>query len=292
MYTTLVVGLDLEPDGDRALPVVRALAELADVSIELLTVTPRLNEFEVDAFELSRRATANGWPAHSYSALRGDDPARSIVDHVRNRSDVLVVLATTAKRPAVGHMLGSVTERVLQLIDQPVLLVGPHVPSTFTMTRPTPIVCVDPHDDPSIVVSAVTRWTKTFASGEPWVVEVLPRAHDGSIVGAVESVHVHRVAHELTQAGVPAAWEVLHGRHPERPLETFARGLEDPVFVAASRRWTDGQWHWHSVTRQLVHRSEHLVLVAPSRVDSRDHPADGKSGAAHLAPRPEPFLTP
>ena len=78
MYTTVVVALDLEPDGDRALPVVRALSELADVSIELLSVTPRREELEVDAFELSRRATANGWPAHSYSVLRSDDPAGSI----------------------------------------------------------------------------------------------------------------------------------------------------------------------------------------------------------------------
>ena len=128
-------------------------------------------------------------------------------------------MATTARRPAVGHLLGSVTERVLQLVDQPVLLIGPHVPPTVSLTRPTLIACVDPKDDPSAVVSTVTGWKQSFASGEPWIVDVLPRTDDGSIVEVVESAHVHRVAHDLTGAGVYAAWEVLHGRHPERPLE-------------------------------------------------------------------------
>ena len=43
MITTLVVALDLASDGHRALPVVRALAELGVVDVELLTVsTPNL----------------------------------------------------------------------------------------------------------------------------------------------------------------------------------------------------------------------------------------------------------
>ena len=285
MYTTLVVALDLEPDGDRALPIVRELAELADVSIELLTVTPSREEMEVDAFELSQRATSSGWPAHSYEVIRSDDPAGAIVDHLRGRSDVLLVMATTAQRPAIGHVLGSVTERVLQLVEQPVLLVGPHVPSAFSLTRPTPIACVDPQDDPSVMVATVIRWMESFTSDDPWIVEVLPRANSGSIVGLVESAHAHRVSRELARAGVKAAWEVLHGRHPERPLEEFAHELEDPIFVTASTRWTDGRWHWHSVTRQLVHRSEHPVLVVPTKADHSVHPVDGAGDAASNAPQ-------
>ena len=64
------------PAGDRALPVVRALARLADVAVELVTVSSPLVADDIDSFELSRRATASGWPAHAYSVLHGDDVAR------------------------------------------------------------------------------------------------------------------------------------------------------------------------------------------------------------------------
>ncbi len=242
MYSTLVVALDLEPDGDRALPVVRALSELADVSIELLSVTPRREELEVDAFELSRRATANGWPAHSYSVLRSDDPAGSIVDHVRGRSDVLLVMATTARRPAVGHLLGSVTERVLHLVDQPVLLIGPHVPPTVSLTRPTLIACVDPKDDPSAVVSTVTSWKQSFASGEPKIVDVLPRTDDGSIVGVVESAHVHRVAPRPDRS-----WSLRGLGGPSRPPSSA------PARSVRSRGATPGlRRRQHAVDRRAL----------------------------------------
>ena len=103
MFTTIAVALDLGADGDRALPVVRTLSELGDVEVELLTVDSPNVPLAVDDFELSRRATANGWPAHSYTALRSNDVAAAIVEHLRGRDDVLLVMATTAKRPVVGH---------------------------------------------------------------------------------------------------------------------------------------------------------------------------------------------
>jgi nucleotide-binding universal stress UspA family protein len=108
MFTTIAVTLDLSANGDRALPVVRTLSELGDVDVELLTVDSPNVPRSVDDFELSRRATANGWPAHSYASLRSNDVAAAIVDHVRGRNDVLLVMATTAKRPLVGHLLGSI----------------------------------------------------------------------------------------------------------------------------------------------------------------------------------------
>ena len=54
MFTSLVVALDLEATGDRALPVVRALSRLADVAVELVTVSsPRL----------PRTSTRSSWAA-------------------------------------------------------------------------------------------------------------------------------------------------------------------------------------------------------------------------------------
>jgi len=266
MITTLVVALDLEPDGDRALPVVHALAELGDVDVELLTVSsPNLPD-DVDGFELSRRATANGWPAHSYVVLHGDDPADAIVDHVRGRDSTLLVMSTSAKQPVVGHLLGSVSERVLGLIDQPVLLVGPHVPPSFEWSDPTPIVCVDDTDVAMEAVPTIAAWLQTFRSGDPWIVEVLPAA---STVDAwddsIESSHVHLLATAFSTHGINASWEVLHGDAPEACLEQFADQFGEPVFVTTSTRWTDRHPHWSSVTRQLVQRTSRPVLVVPAQ---------------------------
>ena len=83
MFTSLVVALDLETTGDRALPVVRALSRLADVAVELVTVSSPCVAENIDSFELGRRATASGWPAHAYSVLHGDDVAQVLVDHIR-----------------------------------------------------------------------------------------------------------------------------------------------------------------------------------------------------------------
>ena len=132
MFTTIVVALDLTPDGDRALPIAGVLSEVADVAVELLTVSGVNVTEEVDAFELSRRATANGWPAHSYRIVHSEEAAEAIADHVNGCDDVLLLMATSAKRPLLGRILGSVSEGVLRLVEEPVLLVGPHVPAEFT----------------------------------------------------------------------------------------------------------------------------------------------------------------
>ena len=92
MFTSIVIALDLERDGDRALPIARSLTALTDVSIELLTVqSPNLPE-DYDAFELHRRADANGWPAATCTVLQSNDPADAIADHVNSQPDALLVI--------------------------------------------------------------------------------------------------------------------------------------------------------------------------------------------------------
>ena len=79
-FTSIVVALDLEENGDRALPVARGLAELGEIPVELLTVSsPQLAE-DVDVFELRRRAADNGWPDSRYTIAHDNHPARAIVD--------------------------------------------------------------------------------------------------------------------------------------------------------------------------------------------------------------------
>jgi nucleotide-binding universal stress UspA family protein len=232
MFTTIVVALDLTAAGDRALPVARALGDLGDLPVELVTVSSVNVSEEVDAFELSRRATANGWPAQSYCVLHSEDAAQAIVDHVAGRDDVLLVMATSAKRPLLGHLLGSVSEAVLRSLDQPVLLVGPHVRIDRDGGNPTLIHCLTPGSAPPAASSAIAAWMQTF-HGPP-----------------AQSV-------ELTERDEPGRW-----------LESVAGRFASAVFVCTSTNLTSGH-HWRSATRELVQRSVHPVLVVPSRLDTQ-----------------------
>jgi nucleotide-binding universal stress UspA family protein len=233
VFTTIVVALDLTQNGDRALPVAGALSELAEVSVDLLTVSSMHVSEEVDEFELSRRATAHGWPAHSYCIVHSNDAAQAIADHVKGRDEVLLVMATSAKRPVLGHMLGSVSEAVLRLIDRPVLFVGPHVPADFTAANPTLIHCVDSGSPRAAAAAAIDVWTQTFRG---------PPTHTAEIAGRDEP--------------------------PPVSLERIAGQFRGAVFVCTSTNLTSGH-HWHSVTRELVRRSVHPVLVVPGHLD--DH---------------------
>src|SRR5215207_7651131 len=97
MFTSIVVALDLERGGDRALPIARQLAAAASLPVSLLTVSsPHMSE-DIDAYELRRRAAANGWSADGCVIAHDDDPARAIVEHLERCDRPLLVMATSAK---------------------------------------------------------------------------------------------------------------------------------------------------------------------------------------------------
>jgi nucleotide-binding universal stress UspA family protein len=262
VFSSIVVALDLEAAGDRAVPVARALAGLGHVAAELLTVSsPRLAE-DIDAFELSRRASAIGWPADAFSIVHSDDVADAIVSHVDDR-DALLVMATSAKPPLARRLLGSVSEGVLRATERPVLLVGPRVPPDFDMRRPTLIACIDGTDDADAAVPAIRGWVRTFGGNDPWIAQVVPRPMSRPEAARLTGcAHARRYAERLDAEGVRASWELLHGDDAATSLDDFADHVADPVLVATSARWTGGRWH--SITRQLVHRSTRPVLVVPA----------------------------
>ena len=140
-FTSIVVALDLESGGDHALPVARALAEQSGVPVELLTVSsPNIDE-DIDVFELTQRLRENGWRDDSYLIVHDNHPAQAIVEMMKRRSHALLVMAARASR--AGQMRGSVVDDVLAAVDQPVLLVGPHVELSGSLQKPTLVICTD-----------------------------------------------------------------------------------------------------------------------------------------------------
>ena len=113
-FQSIVVALDLEEGGDRALPVARSLATRSDVRVELLTVASPNVPDDVDAYELRRRAETYGWPDAVCTVVHDDRPARGIAEHIAGRPGAVLVMATTAKSSLRKRLLGSVTEDVLR----------------------------------------------------------------------------------------------------------------------------------------------------------------------------------
>ncbi len=277
MFKTLVVALDLDPDGDRALPVVQALARTGAVAVDLVTVSSPGMPTAVDAYELERRATQFGWSPDSWSIVHDVDAAGGIVRHAARRDDALLVMATSARLPWTSTMFGSVTRDILRQTDRPVLLIGPHVAWTSPPPCTTLVPCIDPSGAAERAAPAIIAWQQTFTSPAPQLAEVLPVEADPTVAAQ----RLRTMTELLAAQHVHADTFVVHDDDPVAGLETLASRFAGPVYVATSARYTDGRLHWHSTTQQLIHRATCPVLVVPARpmpqslpVIADDHHAD------------------
>ena len=96
MFRTIVVPLDLERDGDHALPLAGALAAEQGIPIELITVSsPRMPE-AADRFQLAARTRQLGPNAH-FTLLHDNDVAGLLVREISDRPNALTVMATRGR---------------------------------------------------------------------------------------------------------------------------------------------------------------------------------------------------
>jgi uncharacterized protein len=261
MFRSIVVALDLGPDGDRALPIVRGLAAASDLPVELITVSsPHVDE-TVDAHELSRRAIANGWPPDAFAIVHDNDVARAVATHLGHRHNALLVMATSAKASLTARFLGSVTEAMLSRVEQPVLLVGPQVPVDCELADPTLVVLVDTGDLAEATVPAIVSWARAFGGPQP----VIAGISDPSTDQATAPTPIDQYVTMLAAEGITASQVRVQPDDIEAWLGHVLDQAPDPIFVATSVRWTDARARGHSTTRRLVQRSTRPVLVVPAR---------------------------
>ena len=261
MFKTLVVALDLDDDGDRALPIVHALASRSQVGVDLVTVSDPGMPAAADAFELERRARRHGWDCDSWTVVHDIDPAAGLVEHCVRRDDPLLVMATSAKRPLSSAMFGSVTHDVLRRSPGPVLLVGPNVPSDYAPATTSLVLAVDDESEDARAVPAIVAWQSTFPAGAPQLVEVVGPFDDDRPAGR----RLDELATQLAAQHVHPVSRVVFADDAVLGLDEAIAGLDGPVFVAISARYTDGRLHWHSTTQRLVAHATCPVLVIPAR---------------------------
>ena len=262
MFRSIVIALDLTPDGDRALAVAQVLAAASELPVELLTVSSPHMDDATDAYELSRRAAAHGWPPDAFTITHDDDVPNAIVQHLASREGSLLVMATSAKSTLATRFLGSVTEGVLTRIERPVLLVGPNVPADVELTAPTLVVLIDSGDLAEATVPAIASWRRTFHGPAP-VLAMLTDSSSGQ--PAAPPVDVDRYVALLAAQDITASTLPVRGEDLDFSLTLAADRVSEPVFVATSVRWTDAQTRGRSMTQRLVHASVSPVLVVPAR---------------------------
>jgi nucleotide-binding universal stress UspA family protein len=264
MFRSIVVPLDLEPTGDRALPVAGALAAEARIPVELVTVSsPSMTE-ELDIYELQHRARLLHAACRT-TVLHDNDVAGALVSFIAERPDPLVVMATRARGVIAEHVLGSVSEAFLARSAAPVVLVGPHTEADDLVGASTLVAGVDGTFASEAVFPAVADWSDTFGGPPPWLVEVRPPGSAADGAGSVESACVQRLASRLKEGGIDAEWDVAHASSPTDALIEFANRVADAVLVVGSVRWTDPDHsHLRSVARALTRYAHHPVLVVPA----------------------------
>jgi len=259
MFTSILVPVDLEPGGDRALPLAGALASAAGLRLELVTVSsPNMPE-TADRVELGDRARAasDDW---SVTVLHDNDVVTALQAFISDRPDSLTVMATRARGALGQRLLGSVTEGLLSRLSQPMLLVGPHVELHEQVGTPGLVVGVH-GSAAAAVVPEVARWTQTFGGPTPWLVGVVgPGGAEARVSGELEGL-----AERLAEVGVPSEWLIADGRDAASNLIDMADRMADVVVVVVSTRWTDpAHTHLSSVARRLTQRSHHPVLIVPA----------------------------
>jgi nucleotide-binding universal stress UspA family protein len=263
VFTSILVPVDLEPGGDRALPLAGALATAAGLHLELVTVSsPNMPE-TADRLELEERARAvsDDW---SVRVLHDNDVVTALEAYLTDRPDSLTVMATRARGVLGQRVLGSVTEGLLCRLDQPTLLVGPEV--ELREQTATPGLLVGVHGDAAgALVPAVAGWTQTFDGPAPWLVEVVG-TEDAE---ARADRELQELAGQLAQTGVDSQWSVARGRDVASNLIEIADRMVDVVVVLVSARWTDpSHLHLSSVARRLTQHSHHPVLIVPAPPDA------------------------
>ena len=139
MFTRIVLGLDGSPQSDRAFAVARDLAALTKASVTIVHVREMMlapavggvpRRIDESAIETRIRAQAEelesagaGGELRLIASTFTGGPATDIVNFAREIDAELVVVGTRGQGLIAGLLLGSVTQRLLQIAPCPVLAV-------------------------------------------------------------------------------------------------------------------------------------------------------------------------
>lgn len=256
---TIVVPLDGSIASERALRPAHQLARATGATVELLSVLPvTLWTSRVEEAEryLEKHVADEGFERFDVSVLT-DQPTADAIVGAAAQEDAIVCMGTHGHAGITEVLLGSTADEVVRQSDQPILFIGPHCDSEWSLPDGgNVVVAVDGSDASAEIVAPALEFAHQLGL-RPYVVQVVAVGADAlSEVG-----YLHELAESRGSAD-DAQWEVLHGDSPADAIADYVRVLPAALVAAATHgrtgiaRVTAG-----SVATRIVRESPCPVLV-------------------------------
>jgi nucleotide-binding universal stress UspA family protein len=257
----ILVALDLGSEADRALPVADALAGRVGLPLDVVVVSSPGVDPLVDELEARWHAMSHD-VAVAAVRLRYDE---DVVDGIVSQAGLdrsLPCLATRARNPLAGAVVGSVGTNVVKRSHDPVLLVGPHA-----VTDPPPrfedvVVFVDVSASAERAAGVAARWARRLGA-QVHAVQVTGEATD-AVDPDAEGWLSSRVATALEAEAIEPTWSLVEARRRLAGVLIRLDDLDGPLVVVGTE---PGPSQMASASERvawaLVRRSPHPVLVVP-----------------------------
>jgi nucleotide-binding universal stress UspA family protein len=265
----LLVPLDLSRESERAIAIAGSLAARAGGMVTLHHAAAGAPE-AAEAQQRLRRlageeARSTSIPVEVVVEERGDRSAPAAIASAATRSGATICMASHGRSGIARAVLGSVAHATLQLVDQPVVLVGPQV--TIDDGATTLMACVDGSPEAEHVVPVARTWAEALDLSMTLVQVVEPATplpEAGIPPAFMDGSYLAGLCERVDGAG--ATYDVLHGE----PVSAIVRYARTPpatsalIAVAARARTGLIRRALGSVSMQLVHRAACPVIVLPA----------------------------
>jgi nucleotide-binding universal stress UspA family protein len=306
MYTKILVPLDGSPLSERILPYARRFAEAGHSAVELLHVIHpdtidllvdvgrgRLNEVvrsdltKTSEEYLDRIARSFAQAPTPECSVEIGVPAETIIRRARAAPGTLVAMSTRGHSGLKRWLLGSVTNKVLQQIGNPLLLVAATdavQDEGQTLTRV--LVPLDGSDLAEKVLPHVAAISKAlnlsvellqfYAPPLSALVPVDYRIPPDDYAGTAMRQALHKKAEaylqdklpQLSAAGVKnVSFSVIEGEAAQGIIETAQNTRGNLIAMCTHGRSGIGQWVLGSTTERVLTHSGDPVLVIPASTD-------------------------
>jgi nucleotide-binding universal stress UspA family protein len=259
MFRTIVVPLDHNDEAEAAVPQGAALARQAGAQLQLLTVSPAYVE-EVTVHGRLREI-AERQNVDAQLVVLGPDDVAETLSEIASQPQTLLCLRTHARGPVAEMVMGSVSEQVVRMSHQPVLMIGPRCeppPERYESL----VVGLDGSELAEQILPTVGAWA-TDLGLTPWLFQVLsPRVPLEIGDDVQETGYVHKVANRLADQGVKAEWEIVHDHDAAAAIVRFARA-EQPALIGLTTHGRSGLGRvaLGGVAFQVAHHATCPVLV-------------------------------
>jgi nucleotide-binding universal stress UspA family protein len=236
MFRTIVVPLDHTDRAQAAVPHAAALARQSGARLRLVTIRPSYTDVATVNDHLTEVATRHGVDAEL--VVDGPSDVAAALIEMTADPDVLLCLATHARRPVTEMVLGSISEQVVRASHRPVLMVGPQCappPERYESI----VVALDGSALAECILPTVVDWS-THLDLTPWLFQVLsPHVLDDVEDDIVESSYLQRLAADLVDQGAKAEWDTVHDRSAASGIVRFA-DEQAPGLVAVTTHGLSG----------------------------------------------------